>query len=74
LGARLIERDVLKPAALCNGRPLFPAGPEAVAEAKALINAALVEFYRYGRGRNFAPPVSFIPRKTAGPLAIAKIF
>jgi hypothetical protein len=38
-GARLIERDVLKPAAVCNGRPLFPAGPEAVAEAKATVAA-----------------------------------
>jgi hypothetical protein len=38
LGLRLIERGVLQPAALCNGRPLFPA-----AQAKAAVTVYKLE-------------------------------
>jgi hypothetical protein len=37
LGLRLIELGVLKPIAFCNGRLLFPAGLEAVGQAKAIV-------------------------------------
>ena len=37
LGLRLIELGVITPVAYCNGRPLFPAGLEAVGKAKAIV-------------------------------------